>query len=116
MSFKIIILVYTMHLCRQDKIDRYRLLCLATDIVKTEEFTKECIIAKQFDHPNVLGLIGVSIIKKEALPLMILPYMHNGDVKSFVKSKRGASIKVTDFPIVSVRVIGILRQCGHCKA
>ena len=68
-------------------------LNIATEIAKTEEFIKECIIAKQLDHPNVLGLIGVSIIKREALPLMILPFMHNGDVKSFVKTKRGGVLE-----------------------
>ncbi|XP_065919834.1 tyrosine-protein kinase receptor UFO-like isoform X2 [Dysidea avara] len=70
----------------------------ATSFAKTEEFVKECIVAKQFDHPNVLGLIGVSIIQSESLPLMILPYMHNGDVKSFLRSKRGGLIHMTDFP------------------
>jgi len=43
-----------------------------------------------------LGLIGVSIIKKEALPLMILPYMHNGDIKSFLKSKREGILYVNE--------------------
>jgi len=73
---------------------------LATSFAKTEEFIKECIISKQFDHPNVLGLIGVSIIQREALPLMILPYMHNGDVKSFLRSKRGGVICVSNYPEV----------------
>ena len=67
---------------------------------KTEQFIKECITAKRFTHPNVLSLIGVSYIKGEAIPLMILPFMHNGDVKSFVKSKRGDSWSVTEFPEV----------------
>ena len=60
----------------------------ATTFSKTEEFIKKCIIAKQFDHSNVLGLIGVSFIQRKALPLMILPYMHNGGVRSFVMSKK----------------------------
>ena len=68
---------------------------------KTEQFIKECITAKRFIHPNVLSLIGVSYIKGEAIPLMILPFMHNGDVKSFVKSKRGTALKVTEFPEVA---------------
>jgi len=63
---------------------------------------KECITTKRFDHPNVLGLIGVSVIQKEAIPLMILPYMHNGDVRSFVISKRKSKnpLEMTDFPVV----------------
>ena len=69
-------------------------------MVKAKEFIQECITAKQFSHPNVLGLIGVSVITEEAIPLMVLPYMHNGDVRSFVKSKRGDTIELTEFPEV----------------
>ena len=73
---------------------------VAVDTSKTEEFIKECITAKRFVHPNVIGLIGVSYIKEEAVPLMILPFMHNRDVKTFIKSKRGNELKVTEFPKV----------------
>ena len=55
---------------------------------------------KRFNHPNILSLIGVSYIKGEAIPLMILPFMRNGDVKSFVKSKRGNILEPTEFPQV----------------
>ena len=54
---------------------------------KTKQFIKECIIARRFVHPNVLNLIAVNYMEGEAIPLMILPFMHNGDIKSFVKSK-----------------------------
>lgn len=66
---------------------------IAVDNFKTVQFIKECIIAKRFNHPNILGLIGISYIEDEALPLMILPFMHNGDVKSFVKSKEKMHFK-----------------------
>ena len=72
----------------------------AADTSKTEQFIKECITAKLFNHPNVLGVIGVSYIKGEAVPLMILPFMHNGDVKSFMKSKRRNVLEVTEYPEV----------------
>ena len=65
-----------------------------------EDFIAECNIAKKFDHPNVLSLIGVCFIPEESMPLMVMPYMHHGDVKSFVKSKRGNSIKVEEYPMV----------------
>ena len=65
-----------------------------------EDFIKECNIAKNFDHPNVLSLIGVCINPEEAIPLMVMPYMHHGDVKSYVKSKRANTIKVEEFPQV----------------
>ena len=77
-------------------------IMIAVDNCKTEQFVKECIIAKRFSHPNVLSLIGVSYIKEEALPLMILPFMHNGDVKSFVKSKRKNALEVNGFPEVKL--------------
>jgi len=75
----------------------------ATSSEKIEEFINECVITKNFDHPNVLGLIGISI--RENLPLMLLPYMHNGDVKSFLKSKRGGILEVTEYPEVVNRYI-----------
>ena len=80
---------------------------VVVDASKTEQFIKECIIAKKFNHPNVLNLIGVSFLKGGAVPLMILPFMHNGDVKSFVKSKRGNILEVTEYPEV--------RSCSHCN-
>ena len=76
-------------------------LNLVTDTsLKTEEFLKECITAKRFNHPNIMSLIGVSMIPEEGTPLMVLPYMHHGDVKSFVKSKRGSNIELKEFPEV----------------
>ena len=72
--------------------------CIGIDVSKTEQFIKECIIAKRFNHPNILNLIGVSY--KEGESLMILPFMCNGDVKSFVKSKRGDILEVKEFPEV----------------
>ena len=61
-------------------------------------------MAKRFNHPNILNLIGVSYIKGEGIPLMVLPFMHNGDVKSFVKSKRGNALEVTEYPEVCMYV------------
>ena len=51
----------------------------------------------------MLGLIGVSYSKEEGtgVPLMILPYMHNGDIKIFLKGKRGKTLEATEFPEVN---------------
>ena len=68
--------------------------------LKTEEFLKECNTAKRFNHPNIISLIGICMFPEEGTPLMVLPYMHYGDVKSFVKSKRGNKIEVNEFPEV----------------
>ena len=66
-----------------------------------EDFIKECNVAKKFDHPNVLSLIGVCIIPEESVPLMVMPYMHHGDVKSFIKSARQNNFKAEKFPLVN---------------
>ena len=70
-------------------------------MLKLKEFLKECCTAKRFNHPNIISLIGVSILRDEGTPLMVLPYMHHGDVKSFVKSKRGDEIEMDEFPEVT---------------
>ena len=49
----------------------------------TETFLQEVIIMRQFNHPNVLSLIGVSVHDNK--PCAILPLMTNKDVKSFLK-------------------------------
>ena len=42
-----------------------------------------------FDHPNVLHLLGVCFDTEDHFPLIILPLMSNGDLKSFLIRKRG---------------------------
>ena len=45
---------------------------------------------KKLNHPNVLPLIGVCMESnyESGSPFMILPFMSNGDLKSYIKSKR----------------------------
>ena len=63
-------------------------------------FIEECIVTNKLDHPNVLSLIGVSINTENGTLHMIMPFMHHGDVKSFLKSKRGDMIEFDHFPKV----------------
>ena len=42
---------------------------------------------KDFDHPNVLSLIGVSIDAGES-PYIVMPYMANGSLLSYLKKER----------------------------
>ena len=51
-----------------------------------ESFLKEGVMMKNFDHPHVLRLLGVSINGAD-FPMVILPYMCNGDLRSYVKNK-----------------------------
>lgn len=39
---------------------------------------------REFQHPHVLGLIGLAE-KEPGIPYVILPYMDNGDLLTFVR-------------------------------
>ncbi|XP_072025085.1 hepatocyte growth factor receptor-like [Amphiura filiformis] len=56
----------------------------ASDPSVTIKFLEEGLIMKDFDHTNVLGLIGLTF-DPQGNPLVILPLMRNGDLKSFLK-------------------------------
>ena len=53
-------------------------------------FISESVIMKDFKHKNVLGLVGISVgvTDNVTAPYIILPYMVNGDLKSYLQSKR----------------------------
>ena len=42
-----------------------------------------------FDHPNVLKLLGVSFDTETNFPIILLPYMAHGDLKTYLVRKRG---------------------------
>ncbi|XP_077979883.1 hepatocyte growth factor receptor-like isoform X1 [Glandiceps talaboti] len=48
-------------------------------------FLREGVMMKDFRHKNVLQLCGICIHKKEP-PLVILPFMRNGDLLSFIRN------------------------------
>ena len=54
-----------------------------------------------FDHPNVMNLLGVCFDTEDTLPVIILPYMANGDLKSFLISKREDNGEVNILPKVN---------------
>jgi serine/threonine protein kinase len=59
------------------------------EAVKPEEcemvelFLREAIIMKDFDHANVLRIIGVTI-EADGSPMVILPFMANGDLRQYI--------------------------------
>ncbi|XP_030050521.1 tyrosine-protein kinase Mer, partial [Microcaecilia unicolor] len=56
-----------------------------------EEFLSEAACMKDFDHPNVIKLLGVCLeasSRRTPKPMVILPFMKFGDLHSFLLSSR----------------------------
>ena len=51
------------------------------------KFLEEGLLMKTFDHPNVLGLLGLTF-DNDGNPLVVLPFMANGDLKTFLQKKQ----------------------------
>ncbi|XP_038071244.1 hepatocyte growth factor receptor-like [Patiria miniata] len=58
-----------------------------SDPYKIIKFLEEGLIMKTFDHPNVLGLLGLTFDPKEQ-PLIVIPFMANGDLKTFLMKQK----------------------------
>ncbi len=74
-----------------------------------EEFLKEAVIMRSFNHENVMSLIGVSA--PEGKPQIILPFCAHGDLLGFLKRSRLNKVTLTLF-FRSVPLI-ILPFCAH---
>uniref|UniRef100_UPI00359000A7 tyrosine-protein kinase receptor UFO-like n=1 Tax=Myxine glutinosa TaxID=7769 RepID=UPI00359000A7 len=57
-----------------------------------DEFLSEAVCMKDFDHPNVICLIGVcletSVHHRVPRPMVIIPFMQHGDLHSFLLRSR----------------------------
>jgi serine/threonine protein kinase len=54
---------------------------------QVENLVHECAKMSVFDHPNVLTLVGVCLDGGPA-PYLIMPFMFNGSLLSYLKKKR----------------------------
>ena len=69
------------------------------DIIKA--FLEECASMKSFKHPNVLGLVGMCLNSPNGVPLMVLPFMANGNLKKYLQQARRYE-KIDQYPEASV--------------
>ena len=59
--------------------------CVHKQLIR--DLLKECARMYEFDHPNVLKLSGVCLDGGPA-PYIIMPFMANGDLLSYLKEER----------------------------
>ena len=76
-----------------------------------EDFISESAIMLDFQHPNVMGLLGVCFDTENNLPLIVLPFMANGDLKSYLVKLQCASHTNSELPKVNLNII---IECMHC--
>ena len=57
------------------------------DTDEVEQLARESLQMKDFQHRNVMGMIGVCLDAGPA-PYLVLPYMKNGNLLSYLKSNR----------------------------
>lgn len=57
-----------------------------------------------FAHQHVLGLIGICLNTAKRSPYLVLPFMENGDLRTYLKAKRDtlATSADTGYPEVYV--------------
>ena len=48
----------------------------------------EAVLMSEFNHPHVLTLTGVAIDKEFGLPILVMPFMPNGDLNSYLRRFR----------------------------
>ena len=48
----------------------------------------ESLLMKEFDHPNIVGLLGVCFDTPDSYPYLIIPFMANGNIRDYLKDKR----------------------------
>ena len=85
-----------------------------------EDFLKEGLRMKDFDHPNVMQLIGIGYGKVavnqnpessvDVMPVVVLPYMEMGDLKRYLTEGRPGRARHHD---VSVCLLFFWGWCCH---
>ena len=59
--------------------------------IDIQAFLKEALIMKDFNHPNVLRLVGICL-GMDDMPLVVLPYVKHGDLLSFIRDEHNVRL------------------------
>ena len=69
---------------------------------------------KDFDHPNILSLVGVCFDTPDEVPFIILPFMANGSLKDYLRKKRVNVNNVNTLPkVCSILCISLCCSYHH---
>jgi serine/threonine protein kinase len=71
---------------------------------------KESLLMKRFDHPNIVGLLGVCFDTPEGYPYLVLPFMAKGNIKDYLKAKRVHTTDTLSLPD-GITVIALTVMC-----
>ena len=61
------------------------------DQTEIDKIMEESLKMRKFKHPHVMGLIGVCLDAGPA-PYIVMPYMANGSLLSYLKKERGSLV------------------------
>ena len=76
---------------------------VASSLDAMKDLVAESAIMKTFHHPNVLPLLGVCIdYDDEDMLKIILPFMANGDMRTFLKNNRVTPSNTSQYSNVSI--------------
>ncbi|KAH9519878.1 hypothetical protein Btru_071123 [Bulinus truncatus] len=59
--------------------------------IELQSFLQEALRMKDFNHPNVLALIGVCL-DLDTMPLVVLPFMKHGDLLTYIRDEQNVSV------------------------
>jgi len=82
-----------------------------SSVESLKSILRESILMKEFDHPNVLNVLGVGFDSDNGLPFIVLPFMVNGDLKTYLISKRKKNTTVGCLPEVAMYVAVVNVTC-----
>jgi len=76
--------------------------CIVSNLSAIKDLVAESEVMKQFDHPNVLPLLGVCVDPDDDdVFKVVLPFMANGDLRSFLKCNRVEPNKINELTNVN---------------
>ncbi|XP_054708065.1 hepatocyte growth factor receptor-like [Uloborus diversus] len=80
-----------------------------------DAFLQEGLMMKDFQHDNVLSLVGVCFFEGERRsPVVVIPYMHNGDLHSYIRDE-GNTPTVKDLLNFGVQIAAGMSYLAELK-